>query len=287
MNWILDIVVITLFIGFNFLIWFYRKDKRIQKNFEIVFRGITPISIAFGWYYLNYSYLIFVIIPISVILFYIFNFSEFFLMNNFVTMGNKLIVLNFFEQEPIYNELNVYVDSSQKKIDISQLLLENIAKKGNEELEEYLKLVESLKPFRLRILYFSLCDFVKDDFLRYVCLYWVSPMKIDENKDKDIIPKVLSLNCVKLENEEIKKRNFNVILGIEGQRDEELLKNLQKLAFVLENIKILPKYYEFELMRDEIKAKDETIKELRKALKEIYDFKGVINTELQKYKKKE
>jgi len=283
-----ELFIVVTYVIFNWILWRKMKE-RFRWWFELMLRLFLPAGVASAWLLVGGEYYILAIIPAALILIYIFNYSEFFLMDEFSGIGERLLILNF-HNDLIYNEVNVYIDTTSGPADVSQLLQENLEKTESEDLREIKKLIQEMQGLVVLPIYISLCDFVGDDFVRFCKIYYLKRVdkkqetqKKQRNNDKvetieTVIPKVLTLNCVRLKDEEVKDRKFVVVLGIEGQRDDELLKHLARLKFAMEGIKVFPRWYEIELLKEELEAKEATIQDMWRRLKKLKDEKTYFDT---------
>ena len=283
-----DLVIIGLYVLFNILLWRATKDKRLKRLNEVILRGVIPATITGLWIWLVQSYLIAFLNPACWILVYCFNFSELFLSEHFSTTGERLVIISLYNEEPEYNTVNIYLDTSRKSQDVRKTFEENISKLSKEERQEYEKLVAGLVDFEIKELYLVWLDFLKDDWVRYLkvyCLYISEEETIEEKVNvktrektvlkvrERIIPKVLHLNSVRLRDEEIHGKDFSVICGVEGPRDDKLLLGMAKLCDAMENVKGFPKWWEFRLLQERYETLEATNEKVWEELQELKKYK--------------
>lgn len=274
-DFVVDLLIVVWYIVFNWLLWRKNKDKRFRWYFEVSIRFILPVVITVTWYFYTKSLWIGLSILAGLALMYLFNYSEVFLREKFSNIGEKLVIINIQKgsdlEEPIFNFYNVYRDSSRSNLDIKKTFEENIKDLSKEEKKEYEKLILGLENFMLVELFLSLCDFIEYKFVRYLKIYLLQAKS--NSKEVEEIPKVLHINAVQLEDEELHDRNFTVLCGIQGPRDEVMLARLAKLNVAMENIKVFPKWWENRLLQEKLEALEKTNDDLWEELQELKNYK--------------
>lgn len=400
---ITDILIIVLFVFINWILFKKDTKKVLNKWKEVFYRGLIPIVLSAIVIYFFESYVILLILPITLILEYMFFSSELVLDRDLAnTLGVKLVILNFANFEPSYNTVRLYINTSEGNYEIKSILNTNIDRmrrrisseklnefnrrlefynlqkeglelsdktkideinkkleelnnpinqiptklkqikkmikllentkqkillgkekeeklleytnkievlniqiqgeleklKENEhykqsiqELEEYVKLIDSLSDFYLITFYMCWNDFVKDELPTFVKVYLLrrkfselerilkEVFKKDVNLN--IIPSVLSLNCTQLLDEKLNGRKITSVIGFEGERNEKMLKELKLLSYSFEKIKIIHKDYEFEILENENKVLKDMIDDIKQKHKELKDYKEGIKAEME------
>lgn len=283
-----DMIIIGLYIFFNLVIWFKMKDKRFRWSNEILIRAATPIGIAVAWAYFFKSYEIFAILFIALILSYALNFSEVFLREHYTSVGERLVILSFYNVEARYNTLNVYIDTSHGSIDLKRRFEDNLAYLDEKEQAEARKLIEPLEQFHLDELYICWLDFLKENFARYLKIYrlYIPNEEVHDEaistktrertitKIKEtIIPRVMHLHCAQLKPEEIFGRKIPVVYSVEAPYNEKLQLAVEKYSNAMENVKGFPKWWEERFKDEKILSLEGTIEDMFEELVKLRRFK--------------
>lgn len=277
----LDMIVVVLYFILNWLDW-KRKSKSIKIWREVGLRGVLPIAICSFWVYLTNSWYICLIIPIALIFIYLYCFSEWYLLDKFTALGYRQLIFNFDGNEPISDWWKIFKDSSGKTLNLGLTIEMSLKSRDKQEYEKFKVIIDSLNDYYLTQFVLNFCDWIGDDYYRIIEVLLIRKKpneEMDKDFDADLIPKVVLMNCVCLtEYENVDGRKIKPVLAIEGIRDDVTLKTLKKFRVLFENVRMIPKFYQYENILRENEMLQEIVADLKVTIQEMVQYKGDINT---------
>lgn len=286
-----SLIVVVLILA-NVFQWFY-SDKKAHKNLEILFRGILPFCIALLFtlaYFIGYNFIgiIWILPVVCWILIWVFNSKEILLYINKRFAGNKLVVCWFAERniECIREKYNVFIDETERVLDINKILNDSISKQTGKEKDILLAKLEKIDEYYCYNFFIALNNNLPSlksselpDFVT-VCQFYFFTKK----KKIQALPQNILMNGTRISDEIIDKKKMPTVLGFEGIEDPVFLEQLKKLGYIFEKTTGLKRDWEFEVLEQKLIDKENTIEQLIREIAIVKQEKKRIKFVLNKDK---
>lgn len=261
------LTLVFLYCVFSWFLW-KRTSKKLTQWFEVLFRICFPISIAFIQIYFFQNWYICIIALPTLAFWALTRRGKVFLRENMNSLANHLTIINEAGEEPEYEDTEIFENPSQKAYNVEETMTRNAKRLGNEIFQKCEEIIQTVEGGEINVYYTWMNYDGKFQYIQFLYLHSINTHYK--------VPKVLSMNNVKLDPTVVYDRKFEVFFAIAGERNEEMLEYLKKWKRVYETAKIFPVYDDYVGLQEENTELKARLIDSRKRRKE---FKGFLKGE--------
>lgn len=263
-----SIIVISLYVGFSWVLYHKNKDKYNLWE-EVSLKTVIPVIICFVylffmWYFwffflqIVFIDLLILLLPVSgAVMYGIFNYPEFYFKKELACAGSKYIVVQTYGNRAKGMERNVYFNDAERGRDVRDAFKAKVQGKTKKDTERAIKLLSTMPKYDVIRIFVPLNEVIGGEWIKKCQIYVVRQI---ENKIQDrIIAKL----------QKVVEEEGNIPQAI--QRISDLVNDLTDSFF--------PKFRDV-LSLNCVELKEESVR--GRKYRTFMGIEGVLNSELQR-----